>query len=166
MTFEFEVWQGERYWVAAPLGMEGGTQGLTREDAIESAAEWLREEIDYAVAHGQELPAAVEGLPLQHGGERVSVVVDGHAAQLDAIFASADERREEAGLPEPSVEEIVASSGVQGRLASWDGDEVAEPNDDTLAAIAEGNAILDSAGPGRFDNGADLIAAALGGGLD
>ena len=131
-TCEFEVWHGERYWIAMPLGMEGGTQGLTRDDAIESAAEWLREEIDYAAAHGQELPAPAEGLPLQHGGERVAVVVDGHAAQLDAIFASADER-----------------DGV-------------EPNDDTLAAIEEGNAFLDSSDPGRFGNGADLIAAALG----
>lgn len=40
----------------------------------------------------------------------------------------------------------------------WDG---VEPNDATLAAIEEGNAILDATGPGRFDNGADLIAAAL-----
>lgn len=126
-TCEFEVWHGERYWVAAPLGMEGATQGLTKEDAIESAAEWLREEIDYAAAHGQELPAPAEGLPLQHGGERVAVVVDGCAAQLDAIFAAADERCKASELPEPGIEEVVASSGIQSRLASWDGGrEVAE----------------------------------------
>lgn len=132
-TYEFEIYKGERYWVAAPLGMEGGTQGLSREDAIESAAEWLREEIDYAAAHGQELPAPAEGLPLQHGGERVSVVVDGHAAELYGGHAA--ERDERDGV---------------------------EPNDDTLAAIEEGNAFLDSDKPGRFTNGADLIAAALG----
>lgn len=36
-----------------------------------------------------------------------------------------------------------------------------EPNEETLVAIAEGNAFLDSDKPGRFTNGADLIAAAM-----
>lgn len=144
MRCEFEVWHGERYWVAIPLGMEGATQGLTREDAIESAADWLREEIDYAAARGQELPAPAEGLPLQHGGERVAVVVDERTARLDAIFAAANERREAAGLPEPSVEEIVASSGVQGRgcpfcggelVTSWDPIPPEDGEDEELAGL-------------------------------
>lgn len=65
--------------------------------------------------------------------------------RLDAIFAAADGRRGEAGLPEPAIEEIVAccsteggaakragaprcpaaeaeqGSAIQSRLASWDG---------------------------------------------
>lgn len=135
-TCEFEVWHGERYWIAMPLGMEGGTQGLTREDAVESAAEWLREEIDYAAAHGQELPAPAEGLPLQHGGERVAVVVDGCTARLDAIFAAADECREAAGLPEPSIEEVVDSS-IQSRLTAWDGKRYESPELDWGEPVGE-----------------------------
>ena len=36
-----------------------------------------------------------------------------------------------------------------------------EPNAESLEAIAEGNAFLASGNKGRFDNGADLIAAAM-----
>lgn len=54
-------------------------------------------------ASGQTISQAVREL----------IVADLYAEQtplsrLDAIFAAADERREAAGLPEPSVEEIVA----------------------------------------------------------
>ena len=36
-----------------------------------------------------------------------------------------------------------------------------EPNEESLEAIAEGDAFLASGRQGRFDNGADLIAAAM-----
>lgn len=54
-------------------------------------------------ANGQTVSQAVRDL----------IVADLYAdqtplARLDAIFASAAERREAAGLPEPSVEEVVA----------------------------------------------------------
>lgn len=37
----------------------------------------------------------------------------------------------------------------------------AEPNDESRAAMAEGDGFLASGRDGRFDSGADLIAAAL-----
>lgn len=36
-----------------------------------------------------------------------------------------------------------------------------EPNDESLEAIREGDAFINSGKEGRFDNGADLIAAAM-----
>ncbi|WP_040220641.1 type II toxin-antitoxin system RelB/DinJ family antitoxin [Collinsella bouchesdurhonensis] len=37
-----------------------------------------------------------------------------------------------------------------------------EPNDETVEAFKEGDAYLSSGNPGRFSNGADLIASAMG----
>ena len=37
-----------------------------------------------------------------------------------------------------------------------------EPNDESLAAIREGDSFMASGKKGRFSNGADLIAAAMG----
>ena len=39
--------------------------------------------------------------------------------------------------------------------------EPAEPNDASLAAMAEGDEFLASGKDGRFDSGADLVAAAM-----
>lgn len=36
-----------------------------------------------------------------------------------------------------------------------------EPNDESLAAIAEGDAFLSSGKPGRFSSGADLLKVAM-----
>lgn len=36
-----------------------------------------------------------------------------------------------------------------------------EPNDESLAAMAKGNAFLSTGRPGRFENGHDLLKAAM-----
>lgn len=82
--------------------------------------------------------------------------------QREAYLAAA----RELGDPEllEKAERTVARAAelYGGHAAERDEWDDVEPNDATLAAIEEGNAILDSSDPGRFGNGADLIAAALG----
>ena len=82
--------------------------------------------------------------------------------ERDAYLAAA----RELGDPEllEMAERTVARAAelYGGHAAERDERDGVEPNDDTLAAIEEGNAFLDSDKPGRFTNGADLIVAALG----
>ena len=86
--------------------------------------------------------------------------------QREAYLAAAREfgDPEQLALAERTVARAAELYG--GHAAERDERDGVEPNDDTLAAIEEGNAILDATGPGRFDNGADLIAAALDSELD
>lgn len=81
--------------------------------------------------------------------------------RLDAIFAAADERRGEAGPPEPAIEEIVAccsteggaarragaprcpaaeaeqGSAIQSRLAGWNGGRAVVEEDDWGGPVGE-----------------------------
>lgn len=55
--------------------------------------------------------------------------------RLEAVFAEADEHCKAAGLPEPSLEEVVAcceqgGEGIQSRLAGWDGERYESPECD------------------------------------
>ena len=86
--------------------------------------------------------------------------------QREAYLAAAREYGDPEQLARAESTVARAAELYGGHAAERDERDGVEPNDDTLAAIEEGNAILDATGPGRFDNGADLIAAALDSELD
>lgn len=74
-AYEFEIFECEGAWCAFPIGLDGATQGLTRAEAIENAADWLYIMAEDAEIWGKELPAPVFGTSLNHGGERLVVSV-------------------------------------------------------------------------------------------
>ena len=82
--------------------------------------------------------------------------------QREAYLAAARELGDTEQLARAERAVARAAELYGGHAAERDERDGVEPNDDTLAAIEEGNAFLDSDKPGRFTNGADLIAAALG----
>lgn len=76
------------------------------------ATETIQLRIEPSIKHDYERRCRESGQTVSQA-VRELIVADLYAdqtplARLDAIFASADEHREAAGLPEPSVEEVVA----------------------------------------------------------
>lgn len=62
--------------------------------------------------------------------------------QLEAVFEAADEQRKVSGLPEPSLDEVVAcceqgGEGIQARLASWDDERYESPECDWGEPVGE-----------------------------
>ena len=148
---EFEIYKGERYWIAIPLGMEGATQGLTREDAIESAAEWLREEVEFAAIYGRELPSPELGLPLQHDGERVVVSVSAGRETVEKVTAA--EAARILGVSRPRITQMLKSA----KLVGWqEGNSTYVTRDSVIARLENPLPI-----GGRPKKHAAPIAAAL-----
>lgn len=73
---EFEFYKGEKYMLAVPFGMDGGTFGDGFEDAVESATDWLYETVKVHFTEGSEVPGGTFGNEPQYGGKVVAVSVE------------------------------------------------------------------------------------------
>lgn len=74
-TYEFEVFESDGLFVALPFDMDGGTQGETRSECYEMAAEWLRMCMEDAEMHGRPMPVATFGNAPRYGGKVVEFSV-------------------------------------------------------------------------------------------
>ena len=73
---EFEFYESDGCMLACPCDMEGGTFGDGLEDAVQSAADWLRETVDDDLAHGRQTAGGELGHEPEHGGHIVAIAVD------------------------------------------------------------------------------------------
>lgn len=62
-VYEFEVFQDGGMFLAFPYDMEGGTQGHDYREACESAADWLKGEIEHLTMRGIAMEARIEEAP-------------------------------------------------------------------------------------------------------
>ncbi|MEG2458332.1 MAG: DNA-binding protein, partial [Raoultibacter sp.] len=75
VVYEFEVFEGDEYYIACPFDMDGATQGATYEEVAEMAVDWLRLDIEHRAMHGLPIPSPTFRNSTQHGGERMLVAV-------------------------------------------------------------------------------------------
>ncbi len=85
---EFEFFQGEKYMVAWPCDMGGGTFGEDMQDAIESAADWLYQTVLFDLIEGKETEGGKLGHEPEHGGKIIVVAVDCDLARANAVTAA------------------------------------------------------------------------------
>ena len=85
---EFEFFQGEKYMVAWPCDMKGGTFGEGLQDAIESAADWLYDTALYCLIDGEDIEGGKLGHEPEHGGKVIAVAVDCDLARANAVTAA------------------------------------------------------------------------------
>ena len=111
---EFEFFESGGYVDAVPLSMDGeGTFGDDFEDAVESAADWLSEVVDYSLVHGEELPPMSFGYEPERGGRVIAVAVSRELGDIPAMTA-ADAARE-LGVSTARVSQLIGA----GLLDSW-----------------------------------------------
>ncbi len=111
-TYEFEIFEDSGFWCVLPFGLGGATQGNTREEAIESAAEWLQIVAEDAEIWKKELSSPVFGMPLEHGGERLIVSVVAGRETIDTV--SAAQAAELLGVSRPRVSQLLNSKALEG----------------------------------------------------
>ncbi|MDO5043166.1 MAG: helix-turn-helix domain-containing protein [Slackia sp.] len=87
-VYEFEFFENDGMVVAAPFELGEGTFGEDLKDAVESAADWMKEAIDAALIHRKRLPEAVFGHVPEHGGRIIAVAVECDLSMVDAVTAA------------------------------------------------------------------------------
>ena len=110
---EFEFYEDEGYMLAVPFDLGPGTFGDDMEDAIESAADYMKTVIDNDLIDGKPVPDPTFGNTPQHGGKVIAIAVDCDLAYIDAVTAAEAARM--LGLSTVRVAQMCKS----GVLASW-----------------------------------------------
>ena len=110
---EFELYEEDGYVIAEPFGLGAGTFGEGREDALESAADYMRVAIEDMLIKGETVPEATLGNPAQHGGMVVVLAVDCSLDRVDAVTAA--EAARILNVSRARVTQMCES----GRLQSW-----------------------------------------------
>ena len=73
---EFEFYESEGFVLANPCDMEGGTFGKNLEEAVQSAADWLKETIKSDLAHGLIPQGGKLGHEPSHSGRIIAIAID------------------------------------------------------------------------------------------
>ena len=112
---EFEFVEDVGVVIAWPFwpGREAGTEGADLHDAVDMAADWLREVVLDELAKGHEIPDLVVGNEPSRGGRIIAVAVD--ASLKDVPSMSLDEAAERLGISRPRVSQLCRD----GLLDSW-----------------------------------------------
>ena len=112
-TYEFELYRGERQWVAEAYNHPGCvTQGEDVADACESAADILREYVHEALMGGGQMPPSTFGHEPRRGGVNVIVSVDTTLDAVEKISASQAARM--LGVSRGRVTAMMASGLLDG----------------------------------------------------
>lgn len=112
-TYEFEVYPGERYYIAEPVGLEGGTQGETLEEAVEMAADWLRGEVEFRAVRGLDMPRPeFRDAPAHPGGMLCLVGVDAGRETVERV--SSTEAARMLGVTPARVSQMIKAHRLEG----------------------------------------------------
>lgn len=129
---EFELYEDGKYTIAEPFGLGSGTFGEGREDALESAADYMRVAIEDMLIEGKEIPEPTLGNEAQHGGMVVVLAVDCSLDKVDAVSAS-----EAARMLKVSRARVTQMCD-SGKLQSWkEGSKRMVTRDSIKARLAE-----------------------------
>ena len=129
---EFEFYESDGYVCAVPFGLGGGTFGDDLDDAVDSAADYLREAVDGMLIAGAEVPEPTFGNEPEHGGKVIAIAVDCDLDKVDSMTA-ADAARA-LGVSRARVAQMCES----GMLQSWkDGGKRLVTRDSVEARLAE-----------------------------
>lgn len=110
---EFEFYESDGCMLACPCDMEGGTFGDSLEDAVQSAADWLRETITDSLVRDEAASGGKLGHAPRFGGRVIAVAVDCDLSRVDAVTAADAARM--LGVSTARIAQMCES----GRLTSW-----------------------------------------------
>ena len=110
---EFEFYESDGCMLACPCYMEGGTFGDSLEDAVQSAADWLRETITDSLVRDEAASGGKLGHAPRFGGRVIAVAVDCDLSRVDAVTAADAARM--LGVSTARIAQMCES----GRLTSW-----------------------------------------------
>lgn len=110
-VYEFEVYPGEKYLIAQPYDMDGGTQGIDFKEACEMAADWLQTEMEHRVLHDLPFPDSTFGNEPRNGGQNIIVAVNVEKGAIPRMTATA--AAHELGLTSGRISQMVKAGQLE-----------------------------------------------------
>ncbi len=109
--YEIEIFKDDDYYIAVPFDFEGATEGFSKQECLEMAADLLTSEIQHRLMHRDNLPEPTIDNSPQYDGKIYSLVIDTSIGAIPRMLKS--EAARTLGISQGRVTQLVKSGKLE-----------------------------------------------------
>lgn len=109
--YEIEIFKDDDYYIAVPFDFEGATEGFSKQECLEMAADLLTSEIQHRLMHKDNLPEPTIDNSPQYEGEIYSLAIDTGIGAIPRMLKS--EAARTLGISQGRVTQLVKSGKLE-----------------------------------------------------
>ena len=109
--YEIEIFKDDDYYIAVPFDFEGATEGFSKQECLEMAADLLTSEIQHRLMHRDNLPEPTIDNSPQYDGKIYSLVIDTGIGAIPRMLKS--EAARTLGISQGRVTQLVKSGKLE-----------------------------------------------------
>lgn len=109
--YEIEIFKDDDYYIAVPFDFEGATEGFSKQECLEMAADLLTSEIQHRLMHGKELTEPTVDNEPQYGGKIYSFVIDTSLSSIPRMLKA--EAARELGISQGRVSQLIRAGKLE-----------------------------------------------------
>lgn len=109
--YEIEIFKDDDYYIAVPFDFEGATEGFSKQECLEMAADLLTSEIQHRLMHRDNLPAPTIDNSPQYEGKIYSLAIDTGIGAIPRMLKS--EAARTLGISQGRVTQLVKSGKLE-----------------------------------------------------
>ena len=109
--YEIEIFKDDDYYIAVPFDFEGATEGFSKQECLEMAADLLTSEIQHRLMHRDNLPEPTIDNSPQYEGKIYSLAIDTGIGAIPRMLKS--EAARSLGISQGRVTQLVKSGKLE-----------------------------------------------------
>lgn len=109
--YEVEIFKDGDFYIAVPFDFEGATEGFSKQECLEMAADLLTSEIQHRLMHGDNLPEPTIDNSPQYEGKIYSLAIDTGIGAIPRMLKS--EAARTLGISQGRVTQLVKSGKLE-----------------------------------------------------
>lgn len=109
--YEIEIFKDDDYYIAVPFDFEGATEGFSKQECLEMAADLLTSEIQHRLMHRDNLPEPTIDNSPQYEGRIYSLAIDTGIGAIPRMLKS--EAARALGISQGRVTQLVKSGKLE-----------------------------------------------------
>ena len=109
--YEIEIFKDDDYYIAVPFDFEGATEGFSKQECLEMAADLLTSEIQHRLMHRDNLPEPTIDNSPQYKGKIYSLAIDTGIGAIPRMLKS--EAARALGISQGRVTQLVKSGKLE-----------------------------------------------------
>jgi len=109
--YEIEIFKDDDYYIAVPFDFEGATEGFSKQECLEMAADLLTSEIQHRLMHRDNLPEPTIDNSPQYEGKIYSLAIDTGIGAIPRMLKS--EAARALGISQGRVTQLVKSGKLE-----------------------------------------------------
>lgn len=109
--YEIEIFKDDDYYIAVPFDFEGATEGFSKQECLEMAADLLTSEIQHRLMHRDNLPEPTIDNSPQYDGKIYSLAIDTGIGAIPRMLKS--EAARTLGISQGRVTQLVKSGKLE-----------------------------------------------------